>query len=63
MPVFFWERKGEKDKGHQKMRLHVYWLGKMPISILQNHQAFSYVLALSGFLERMLKVTFFYKDV
>lgn len=60
VPVFFWEKKGEKDKGHQKMRLHAYWPGKTPINILQNHQAFSYVLALSGFLERMLKVTFFF---
>lgn len=40
------------------MRGHMDCLGKMPINILQNHEAFSYVLALSSFLERMLKVTF-----
>lgn len=56
MPIF-WETKGEKDKGHQKMRLHMDCLGKIPIKILQNHRAFSYVLAFS-FLERMLIVTF-----
>lgn len=57
MPIFFWESKGEKDKGHENMMWTV--LVKCPLTFCKIIKLLvSYVLALSSFLERMVKVIF-----